>query len=226
LCLAWYYQLFEAIHNKRWLIEKNQFSMMYPCTHFPVLCFIGLVAGRGELPTERLEHTQQQAGGPHHQQSADLEKPASMGGVTRSSALSFGHGGLSATGQQAATSTSAYFFRSNFNSAHAQKSKVHTSFTMYMFTISGFSLPSIMVNPRLFFLLCICCIGSGGWHLVGDLFYWVLCNLSSRGVSATVVSESFLIPVWQLQSWFWGRHKASANCYEGVSLFVNKHQIY
>ncbi len=200
--------------------------MMYPCTHFPVLCFIGLVAGRGELPTERLEHTQQQAGGPHHQQSADLEKPASMGGVTRSSALSFGHGGLSATGQQAATSTSAYFFRSNFNSAHAQKSKVHTSFTMYMFTISGFSLPSIMVNPRLFFLLCICCIGSGGWHLVGDLFYWVLCNLSSRGVSATVVSESFLIPVWQLQSWFWGRHKASANCYEGVSLFVNKHQIY
>jgi hypothetical protein len=77
--------------------------MMYPCTHFPVLCLLGLVAGRGELPTERLEHTQQQAGGPHHQQSADLEKPASMGGVTRSSALSFGHGGLSATGQQAAT---------------------------------------------------------------------------------------------------------------------------
>jgi hypothetical protein len=62
------------------------------------------------LPTERLEHTQQQAGGPHHQQSADLEKPASMGGVTRSSALSFGHGGLSATGQQAATSMPPYFF--------------------------------------------------------------------------------------------------------------------
>jgi len=183
LCLAWYCQFFEATHSRRWLIEKNQFSMMYPCTHFPVLCLLGLVAGRGELPTERLEHTQQQAGGPHHQQSADLEKPASMGGVTRSSALSFGHGGLSATGQQAATSMSPYFFHSNFNSAHTQKSEVHTSLTMYVFTISGFSLPSIMVNPRLFF----CCVFAALDRVVG--IWFVMCFSGYCVISAPEVFQ-------------------------------------
>jgi hypothetical protein len=144
---------------------------------------IGLVAGRGELPTERLEHTQQQAGGPHHQQSADLEKPASMGGVTRSSALSFGHGGLSATGQQAATSMSPYFFHSNFNSAHTQKSEVHTSLTMYVFTISGFSLPSIMVNPRLFF----CCVFAALDRVVG--IWFVMCFSGYCVISAPEVFQ-------------------------------------
>jgi hypothetical protein len=49
------------------LIEKNLFSMMYPCTRIPVFCLIGLATGHSELPTEKLEHAQQQARGPHDQ---------------------------------------------------------------------------------------------------------------------------------------------------------------
>jgi hypothetical protein len=49
------------------MIEKNLFSMMYTCTHFPVFCLIGLATRHSELPTERLEHAQQQAHGPQDQ---------------------------------------------------------------------------------------------------------------------------------------------------------------
>jgi len=88
----------------------------------------------------------------------------------KSFSLSFGHGRLFATVQQVVTSMSPYFFHSNHNLVDAQKSKIHIHLTMYIFTISIFSLPSIMVNHMHFFLLCIRYNGSSGWHLVGDMF--------------------------------------------------------
>ncbi len=44
-CPLWYCWFFKTSRSRRSLMERNWFSMMYPCTHFPVLSLIGLVVG-------------------------------------------------------------------------------------------------------------------------------------------------------------------------------------
>jgi hypothetical protein len=59
LCLIWYCQFFKPSHNRKLLVEKKWFSIMYPCNRFPIFCSIRLVVNCNELPTKRLEHVQQ-----------------------------------------------------------------------------------------------------------------------------------------------------------------------